>query len=274
MLSFLKVVLAAWALAVVLLWLFQERALFPLRGDDPGAPPPWSGFVLAGTTTPDGLALRFWAAPPKPGMPVILYFHGNGGTGADRMSSVQPLVREGYGVVLAEYRGYGGNPGSPSGAGLLVDVRAQRDWARATWPGAPLVPWGESLGTGLATALAAEGGVSGVVLDAPYTSIRELAAAAVRWAPTGLLLRHPFESLRHVEAIDAPILVMHGEADLVIPVSHGRRILEAARCRTEAVILPGVGHTAFLAGPDLSPQALAFLGSLRDKPDGCPRGVR
>jgi hypothetical protein len=200
-------------------------------------------------------------------MPVILYLHGNGGHAGHREKALRPFAAAGYGVVLAEYRGYGGNPGLPTESGLMADARAQADWASARWPGTPLVIWGESIGTGVAVALASERQVAGVLLDSPFTSVRQVAADVFRWAPVGLLLRHPFDSLARLPDVRAPVFVLHGERDGVVPVEHGRRMLAAAPCPAGGAFMPGVGHPALLAdrGTAAREAAMGFLAHLRPR---------
>lgn len=272
--SVVVVLALAWVLAVALLWWFQERALFPAGGGALGDPPPGSHFSAHVASTADGLRLRFWAAEPAPGMPVILYLHGNGGHAGHREPALRPFAAAGYGVVLAEYRGYGANPGLPTESGLIADARAQADWASARWPGAPLVIWGESVGTGVAVALASERQVAGVLLDAPFTSVRQLAADAFRWAPVGLLLRHPFDSLTRLPGVRAPVFVLHGERDGIVPVAHGRQMLAAAPCPAGGAFMPGVGHPALLADPQTVAReaAMGFLARVRTQGATCPGG--
>ncbi|HEY8609893.1 MAG TPA: alpha/beta hydrolase [Roseomonas sp.] len=272
MVSVVAVLALAWLLTVALLWWFQERVMFPAGGGALGEPLPSSRFSAHVTSTADDLRLRFWAAEPGPGMPVILYLHGNGGHAGHREQALHPFAAAGYGVVLAEYRGYGGNPGLPTESGLIADARAQADWAAARWPGAPLVIWGESVGTGVAVALASERRVAGVLLDSPFTSARQVAADAFRWVPVGLLLRHPFDSLARLPDVRAPVFVLHGEQDAVVPVEHGRRMLNAALCPAGGVFLPGVGHPALLAdrGTTAREAAMGFLTRMRAQEITCP----
>jgi alpha-beta hydrolase superfamily lysophospholipase len=267
------VVLAlAWGLAVASLWWFQERALFPAGGGPLGNPPAGSPFVTQAASTADGLRLRFWVAEPQADMPVILYLHGNGGHAGQREHALRPFASAGYGVVLAEYRGYGGNPGLPTEEGLIADARAQASWAVTRWPGAPLVIWGESVGTGVAVALASERQVAAVLLDSPFTSMRQVAADAFRWVPVGLLLRHPFDSLARLPNVRAPVFVLHGEQDRVVPVEHGRRLLEAVPCPAGGAFLPDVDHPALLAdrGTSARAAAMAFLSRLHTQESICP----
>ncbi|MFC7739110.1 alpha/beta hydrolase [Roseomonas sp. GCM10028921] len=209
-------------------------------------------------------------------MPVILYLHGNGGHAGHREQALQPFAAVGYGVVLAEYRGYGGNPGLPTETGLIADAQAQASWATARWPGAPLVIWGESIGTGVAVALASERQAAGVVLDSPFTSARQVAADAIRWAPVALLLRHPFDSLTRLPKVRAPVFVLHGERDGVVPVEHGRRMFAEAPCPAGSTFLPGVGHPALLADRSAAARdaVMDFLARLRSREVTCPEIVR
>ncbi len=131
-------------------------------------------------TTSDGLSLLSWYLPPRPGRPVIVYFHGNGGHIGYRAGRLRRFAGEGYGVFMAEYRGYAGNPGTPCEAGLFADGEAALDFlddARID-PGR-LVLWGESLGSGVAVALAARRQIGGLVLEAPFTSVAAAAQHAL-----------------------------------------------------------------------------------------------
>ncbi len=240
-------VLAAllWLGAAGAVWARQDSLIFHPDPRPLGEVPPGLAalrFGAARLTTPDGLELAFWAAPPLPGRPTLVLFHGRAGNAADRAAALAPFAEAGYGVVLAEYRGYGGNPGRPSEAGFLLDARATLDWVAAAWGEDAPVVCGESIGSGVAVAVAAERPVRAVVLDAPYTSMADLAAEAYRWLPARALLRHPFDSLSRLPSVRAPLLVVHGEADRLIPPEHGRRVAAAAGGPAEEVVLPGVGH--------------------------------
>jgi fermentation-respiration switch protein FrsA (DUF1100 family) len=226
----------AWLVAVGALWACQDRFLFPAAYRAP-EPAPAAALKAAGFTpreiaTSDGLRLGFWAAAPRAGMPVILFFHGNNIFAPDHLGDMAGFAAAGYGVVLAEFRGYDGDPGHPSEAALIGDATAYADWTAKNWPDAKLVIWGESIGTGVAVGLAAAHPASALILDAPFTSVRALAEQHYPWAPVGLLLRSP--------------LVMQGEDDPIIPVSHGHRMLAAASCPVAGVFLPGVRHPAFI----------------------------
>lgn len=241
-----------WICAAAAVWHKQDRLIFRPDPRPLGALPPQlaaARFREARVTTEDGLDLGFWAAEPLPGWPTLVVFHGRAGNAADRAPLVAPFAEAGYGVVLAEYRGYGGNPGAPSEAGFLLDARAHLDWLAAAWGETAPVVCGESIGSGVAVMVAAERPVRALVLDAPYTSVADLAAAMYRWLPARRLLRHHFDSISRLPGVRVPVLVLHGDADDIIPHEHGRRVAAAAGGRAEFVLLRGAGHPVLKEDP-------------------------
>ncbi len=194
-------------------------------------------------TTEDGLTLFSWYLPPRAGRPVIAYFHGNGGHVGYRAERLRRFAREGYGVLLAEYRGYAGNPGLPCEDGLFADGEAALDFlADAGIDPAEIVVWGESLGSGVAVYLAARHKVAAVILEAPYTSVAAAAQRHYPFVPAALLVRDRFNSLSRVGRVTAPLLVLHGERDMVVPARHGRALLAAATAPKEGWFSPEASH--------------------------------
>jgi hypothetical protein len=193
--------------------------------------------------TDDGLALFSWYLPPRAGRPVITYFHGNGGHIGYRAERLRRFAREGYGVLLAEYRGYGGNPGVPCEQGLFADGEAALDFlADAGVRSDEVVLWGESLGSGVAVYLAARHKVAAVILEAPYTSIAAAAQRHYPFVPAALLVRDRYDSLSRIGRVAAPLLVLHGERDMVVPARHGRKLLAAATAPKEGWFSPEASH--------------------------------
>ncbi len=191
--------------------------------------------------TGDGLVLGGWYAAGRRPATIVL-FHGNTGSLADRAHKARVLLDAGFGVFLAGYRGFGGNDGAPDEAGLYADARAALVWlgGQGVAPGAIAV-YGESLGTGVAVQMAVEGPVGAVVLEAPYTSLPELAPTMVPLALARLLMRDHFASLAKIRRVAAPLLIVHGEQDRVVPVTMGRRLLAAAPAG-EALFPAAAGH--------------------------------
>ena len=199
--------------------------------------------------TSDGLSLEGWYAPAGPGRPTLAYFHGNGGNLSFRGALVRPYLDAGFGVFLVGYRGYGGNPGKPSEQGFYWDARAALDFLEVQGVApARTVLVGESIGTGVAVQMATERDVGAVILDAPFTSTVDLAAAVYWMFPVRLFMWDRYENLDKIGKVRAPVMVLHGTADAIIPVEMGRRILDAAAEQKQGVFPDGAGHSG-LAGP-------------------------
>jgi fermentation-respiration switch protein FrsA (DUF1100 family) len=173
--------------------------------------------------TADGEKVIAWHVPPRDGKRVVLYFHGNGGSMRLRADRFQRIVAAGVGVVALSYRGYGGSTGSPTEAGLIEDARAAYAYALARYP-QRIALWGESLGTGVAVALAAEKPVTRLILDAPYTSTLDVAAALYWFLPVRFLMKDQCRSDQRIKHVTAPVLILHGELDDVIPIAYGERL--------------------------------------------------
>jgi hypothetical protein len=181
----------------------------------------------------DGLELTSWYKEADPGRHTIVLFHGNGGNLAHRAWKVRPWLDAGFGVLLVGYRGYGGNPGSPSEAGLFADGRAAiASLAARKIPRGRIVLFGESLGSGIAVKLAREAADSGpyaaIILEAAYTSITDVAATHYPFLPVRWLLKDRFESLSRIKGLNSPLFAIHGEKDTVIPFRFGLELYGAA----------------------------------------------
>jgi uncharacterized protein len=194
-------------------------------------------------STEDGLSLLSWYLPARPGRPVISYFHGNGGHIGYRAQRLLRFAREGYGVLMPEYRGYGGNPGAPSETGFYADGRAALAFLdHEAIAATRLVLYGESLGSGVAVELAVRHEIAGLILEAPFTSVAEVAQCHFPFVPAARLVTDRFDSLSRIGRVRAPILVLHGEGDRVVPVRFGRALLDAAPEPKEGWFAPEAGH--------------------------------
>jgi fermentation-respiration switch protein FrsA (DUF1100 family) len=174
--------------------------------------------------TADGERVIVWHLAPKDGKPVILYFHGNGGSLAYRRDRFIALQDAGFGLVALSYRGYGGSSGRPNEEGLIADARASYEFALARYPAAQVALWGESLGSAVAIALAAEKPVARIVLESPFTSVEELASSIYWFVPVRLLLKDRFRSDLRIARVKAPVLILHGVEDRVVPFRYGERL--------------------------------------------------
>ena len=255
--------LISYLAVLLLLWSQQERLIFPAPST---IGKPTGGFEQVTYRTSDGLDLSAGYRPAEPGMPTIAYFHGNGADWVSSVVATDRLVPAGYGVLAAEYRGYRGNPGSPSEEGLYRDGRAALGYlAQQGVAAEEMVLIGNSIGAGVATQLASEHAPRALVLISPFASLPQLAAEKLRFVPTGLLLRSRFDNTAKIASVGAPVLILHGDADTLIPHGHARR-LAAVRADAELQIFPGRGHD--LAWDDDAERAvLAFLENIPNESD-------
>ena len=208
------------------------------------------GWSVARHETTDGFHLAgAYFPPPSPDAPVLLYFHGNAEAAAHNLPLASALRARGFGVFLAEYRGYGGLPGSPFEEGLYGDGQAaMAELGRLGIPPSRVILVGRSLGSGVAVELATRHRVAAVVLISAYTSLVDMGRlVAGPLAP--LVVRDRFDSLSKIGRVAAPLVLIHGSSDDVVPVSMGRR-LAAARPDARWVEVAGASHNEF---PGLAP---------------------
>lgn len=232
------VLLAAWGGQRWLIYLPDARRIAPAEAGIAGVEERW-------LTAPDGVRVLSWYGRAKEGQPTLLYFHGNGGHLAVRGSRIQRFQERGWGIYMMAYRGYSGSGGAPSEADNVADARRAYDDLRSLGvPAERIVLFGESLGTGVATQVAVVAKAAGLVLDSPFTSIVEIGRSLYPILPVDWLLAHRYETINYIGRVEAPLLVVHGEADHIVPVDMGRRVYAAAeRARSrQLVTIPGAGH--------------------------------
>jgi len=220
-----------------------------------------AGFAGLRLETPDGERLVAWQAMPQGGSPTIVYFQGNAQGLAARAERFRLFQQAGYGVLALGYRGFSGSSGQPSEQGLITDAATAVEFLRANAiPPERLVYYGESLGTGVAVQLAGsdETRPAAVILEAPFTSAADIARLSYWFMPVGLLMLDQFRSIEHIAALRAPLFVLHGDADGVVPVAHGRRIFEAAAGPKEMMEVPGGSHGMALT-PEIWTRLDTFL---------------
>ncbi len=249
----LVVVLTACTLVpVVLLYLFQDRFLFVT--DDAVLP---AAAVLPDArdvsyTTADGVTLTGWfvaSRRPSPTCgpaPALILFHGQGGNHSGEYPLATALADRGIGVFLAEYRGFAGASGTPSEEAMAVDAQAAFDAvaARDDVDPARIIDAGFSLGTGVAIRLAATRPVAGVVLLAPYTSLPDIAWTRLPGLPYRLLMRNQFDSRTRIASVRAPVFVVVGAADEVVPNEQSAELYALAPRPDGYVVLDGRDHLA------------------------------
>jgi fermentation-respiration switch protein FrsA (DUF1100 family) len=214
-------------------------------------------------TTADNLKLTAWYSPALAEYPTILHLHGNGGNAADWAYIARFFAGQGYGVLLVDYRGYGGNPGHPTEQGIYADGRAALAFLKQQGlPPRAIVLWGASLGTGVAVQLATEMPVGAVVLESPYLSVRTMAQEIYPWLPVRWVLRDVYDSTAKIARVTAPVLILHGAQDTIIPIAHGRTLFAQLRGPKQFWEAPTGGHNDLAQLGGLEAVA-AFLQNLQ-----------
>jgi fermentation-respiration switch protein FrsA (DUF1100 family) len=221
--------------------------------------------VIAVQPADADFSIEGWYIQPRDAdKPVILYFHGNAGNISIRAPRARALAEAGYGVLLAEYRGYGGNPGKPSEKGFYEDAMAYYNWLiqRGNFKDSQIVVYGESLGTGVATWLAAQRpNLAAVILEAPYTSLTDLGRMRFFFMPVDLLMRDRYTTSARIPGITSPLLILHGRRDMVVPVRYGQKVFDLANQPKTIKIFPSAGHSD-LYSHGAADEIVAFLSRL------------
>lgn len=237
----IRAVMAVLVVVVVLLallWVFQRRLIY--LPDTTEVPPAAS--VLPGArdvtlTTADGLRLGAWYLPGGGRDVTVLIAGGNAGNRADRAPLAAALAREGFAVLLMDYRGYGGNPGSPTEEGLLLDALAARESIHGR-----VVYFGESLGAAVVTALSLTRPPDALLLRSPFTSLAAAGRHAYPFLPVRLLLRDRFPLADQLASVHVPTTVVYGAADSIIPPAQSRAVAASAGGPVTVVEVPGADH--------------------------------
>lgn len=247
--------LIAYLGVLAVLFVAQRSLIFPAPQE---RHPPAEGYAAVTLDTVDSLALQaHWRAPDAERATVV-YFHGNAGSLKGATAETAQLAAAGYGVLLVEYRGYGGNPGTPSENGLYQDGRAAMAFVAAQGiTRARTIIVGHSLGTGTATEMARQFAPGALILLSPFTSLPDAAAFAMPFAPVDWLVRDRFDNLAKVPALTMPVLILHGTADPVVPFALGQRLAKAGPTATFRAI-PGAEHMISL-DTDLQAAQIAWL---------------
>ena len=269
MMLFLAAILGGLYVAlVVYLYVIQDRILYHPNAIRPRLQE-WGAADMAEVAlkTADGLDLNAWYKPAREGRPTILYFHGNAGHIGSRGRKLSPYREAGFGMLLVDYRGYGGNPGTPSEQGLYHDARAAFAFLTASGIAAKtIVLYGESLGSGVATQMALEQAdkepFAALILEAPFSAAPDVGAHHYPYIPVRMLLRDRFASIEKIAEVKAPVLIVHGEDDRTIPVVIGRSLFAAAREPKQGLWIPQAGHVN-LYDFGASEAIVAFIQGLR-----------
>jgi len=214
----------------------------------------------------DGTKLIAWYQPARGNKPTLLFFTGNSGNAANRTGKIKAISADGYGVFMLNYRRYGGSEGRPSESRITSDAVSAYDTLRGLGV-APhdIVAYGESLGTAVATRLTLQRHVEGLVLEAPFTSIVEVGKLMWKYFPLDLIMADQYRTIDRIGAVTAPLFIIHGGRDAIIPLDQARHVFHAAAEPKHMIVVPQAGHNDLFERGAWE-KVRVFLESLRPVP--------
>ncbi len=253
-------------LLIVCLFYALQRSLiyFPLQD----FPSPTEAGVpemrVVRLTTSDELVLNAWYRPPiEATLPTVIYFHGNAGHIGHRAFIIAPFLDQGYGVLLLTYRGYSGNPGTPSEEGFYRDARSAMQYLiEQGTPNHCLVVYGNSIGAAVAMQMATEYDVGAIILQSPFVSMAEVGHFHYAFLPIRSLIKDRYDMAAKAEEVKAPIMVLHGTRDKIVPEDLSRKLFSMLPEPKEAHYIAGRGHND-LFEPEL---IISFIDRFACKP--------
>ncbi len=229
----------------MMLFLFQRRILFNKSGT-PGSP---KDYNLHDTQeiyikTDDNIELLSWYHKGDLNLPILLYFHGNSFNIGDRANRIDRYINKSWSVLLISWRGFGGNKGNPTEKNLYKDGEAAIKWIKnnTDFNFDQIVVYGESLGSGVAVELATRYKFLSVVLEAPFTSIVDIAKKRYPIFPTKLLVRDKFDNYSKIDQLKSPILIISGKKDEIVPHSHSKKLIKKANIKKNSVFVDEAIH--------------------------------
>ena len=244
---------------------FPERTIFQDPGDF------GLEFEDVYLETSDGVRIHGWFVPGSGGT-TLVWFHGNGGNISHRVDNIAGLNRRlGVSILIIDYRGYGLSEGSPNEEGTYLDAEAAVAHALSRPDVDPerVVLFGRSLGCAVAAEMAVRHDVHAVVLESPFTSISAIARRAYSFLPgLGLLVGNMYDTLDKASRIEAPVMLLHGDSDEIVPFEMGREVFEAAPEPKRFYRIRGAGHndTYAVGGAPYLDALGSFLAEPRSKP--------
>lgn len=249
-------IVAAAGLLVLALWVFQRRLIYLPYPSQLEGPAP--GVEQCTLRSEDGLELGAWfvpAAGASVSRGTFLIFNGNAGNRSHRAPLAYALSQAGFSSLLVDYRGYGGNPGRPSEHGLRRDARGALSYllSRSDVDAQRLIYFGESLGTGVAVELARHHPPAALVLRSPFPSLAAVGRLHYPLLPVRTMLRDRYASIERIGGVRAPLLVIVGEKDRIVPPALSRQLFEAAPEPRHWLEIAGADHNDWelLAGEAL-----------------------
>ena len=261
--SILRIAVAVYVLCLLLLFVFQRSLLYYpshtyVSLGEARANKSLSEFPVR---TADGIDLEAWYSPATSKSYTFVFFHGNGDSLFGDSEVGDPYIAAGYGFLIAEYRGYSGLSGKPTEAGLYADARGYIHGLESHGvKSEDIILFGHSLGTGVATQIAEEFHVGGLILLAPYLSIPKMAQVQYPIFPAEYMVLDRFENFRKMKNVHVPLLIVNGTLDEVIPPSQGKQLFDIANEPRQFNSLPGHHHNDLFM--DAAPIILDWVSKL------------
>ena len=229
----------------LLLFLFQRRIVFNTSGH-PGTPKDYNLFSTKAIQIPteDRIQLLSWFHLGSKKLPLLVYFHGNSFHIGDRAYRVQRYINQNWSVLLVSWRGFSGNKGKPSESNLYKDGEAVLKWIseNTNFTNQKIVVYGESLGSGVAVELGIKYRFLSVVLEAPFTSIADIARKRYKIYPTAYLVRDKFDNISKISKLKSPLLIISGKKDEIVPHEHSIKLLNKATVIKKGVFVDEAIH--------------------------------
>ena len=229
----------------LLLFLFQRRIVFNKSGH-PGTPKDYNLFSTKAIQIPteDRIQLLSWFHLGSKKLPLLVYFHGNSFHIGDRAYRVQRYINQNWSVLLVSWRGFSGNKGKPSESNLYKDGEAVLKWIseNTNFTNQKIVVYGESLGSGVAVELGIKYSFLSIVLEAPFTSIADIARKRYKIYPTTYLVRDKFDNISKIAKLKSPLLIISGKKDEIVPHEHSIKLLNKAKVIKKGVFIDEAIH--------------------------------
>ena len=223
-------IFAVYLIVTLGLYIFQRKLLYypnfnsHIKGDGLS-----HSFENINIKTKDNINLKGWFHLKDPKKKTILFFHGNAGTLDNRIYKLNFLGNLDVNFLIIAWRGYSGSSGKPSEFGLYQDAKSALNWLNSKGiTENKIILYGESLGTSVAIEVGQNKDFAGVILETPFTSMVDVGKTKYPFFPVSLLLKDKYESDKKIKNIKSPILIMHGEADKIVPFWMGKKIYQLA----------------------------------------------
>jgi len=227
------------------LFIFQRRIVFNVAGKP--REPAYYGLKnveIIKIITLDNIELLGWFSKPKSNQPTLVYFHGNSFDIGERAYRIQRYIQAGWGVLLFAWRGYSGNNGNPTEDNLYKDAESALQWVEdnTDQPKSNLIIYGESLGTGVAVELGTRYFFKSIVLEAPFTSIVDIAQKKYIIYPVRFFVLDKFNNYKKITKVFSPLLIISGKKDEVIPHSHSVKLFSKANNPKDCLFVDEAMH--------------------------------